>query len=160
MTRASSLARLTNEEKTVGKSESILNIVFVSKAVIREINRDFLGSDRVTDVIAFDLRQPSEFVSRESSSFDFSRGAGEEYEDEKPVSAEIYICPAIAYDFARKHGKSAESELVLYIVHGMLHIAGFSDLTTEDKTIMGRREEEIINELSAEFSFPEIISLI
>jgi probable rRNA maturation factor len=42
---------------------------------------------------------------------------------------------------------SAEAELILYIVHGLLHICGYDDLTPEEKCIMRARERAILSEL-------------
>jgi rRNA maturation RNase YbeY len=69
------------------------------------------------------------------------RAAGAAIEGEIIASAEMAV--SMAAD-----GKwSAEAELTLYIVHGLLHICGYDDLTPEEKCIMRARERAILSEL-------------
>jgi len=69
------------------------------------------------------------------------RAAGAAIEGEIIASAEMAV--SMAAD-----GKwSAEAELILYIVHGLLHICGYDDLTPEEKCIMRARERAILSEL-------------
>ena len=69
------------------------------------------------------------------------RAAGAAIEGEIIASAEMAV--SMAAD-----GKwSAEAELILYIVHGLLHICGYDDLTPEEKCIMRARERAVLSEL-------------
>jgi probable rRNA maturation factor len=77
-----------------------LSVALVTDAVIHELNRDFLGHDYPTDVLAFPL------------------GDGE---GEIVVSAERAIAEA------GERGVSPGAELRFYIAHGILHLAGHDD---------------------------------
>jgi probable rRNA maturation factor len=42
---------------------------------------------------------------------------------------EIVVCPAVARDVSAQHGQTVEEEVLLYALHGLLHLAGFDDTT-------------------------------
>ena len=69
------------------------------------------------------------------------RAAGAAIEGEIIASAEMAVSMATDGEW------SAEAELILYIVHGLLHICGYDDLTPEEKCIMRARERAILSEL-------------
>ena len=57
---------------------------------------------------------------------------------------EILICPAVAKRNARRFGSSVEKELLLYVVHGILHLAGYDDHTPADIQKMRKKEKELL----------------
>ena len=104
------------------------------------------------------LEKIEEFVDEESSEEDAvvdddsanvvdcellteGRAAGAAIEGEIIASAEMAVSMATDGEW------SAEAELILYIVHGLLHICGYDDLTPEEKCIMRARERAILSEL-------------
>jgi len=109
------------------REEASLNIAFVSSPKIRSLNRQYLHRDYVTDVLAFDLRD----VKR----------AG-------VINGDIAICVDMAVRNAKIYGSSLERELVLYVVHGILHLLGFDDHSPRDIRAMRRKEQEILDYLS------------
>ena len=98
-----------------------LSVVLVDDDGIVELNRRFLGRDRVTDVLAFP------------------------YETNERIEGEIIVNAELARRVARDHPHSAEDELMLYIVHGLLHMLGYDDHSEEDARRMRRREQEVLN---------------
>lgn len=56
---------------------------------------------------------------------------------------EIVICPAVAARNAGSYGSSVGKELVLYVVHGILHLAGYDDRTESDRARMRKKEQEL-----------------
>jgi probable rRNA maturation factor len=56
---------------------------------------------------------------------------------------EILVCPAVARDQSPGHGLKLEHEILLYALHGILHLAGYDD-TTPSKA---RRMAQVQNEL-------------
>ncbi len=123
---------------------SAINLVFVSKHQIRRLNQEYLNHAGPTDVIAFDLRNGEALAPP----------AGE-----KPVAAEIYICPQIATEAANRYQTSPQEEIALYIVHGLLHLAGYRDHSLERQREMRAAEQRIMARLKAEFKPEEIIAL-
>lgn len=57
---------------------------------------------------------------------------------------EIVICPKVALRHARRYGQSLSRELRRYVVHGLLHLAGFDDHTAADARRMRQWEEKLL----------------
>ncbi len=130
-----------------------LNFVFVSVHKIRQINTAFLNCRNRTDVIAFDLRP-----NRETGQSQFPDNEPPAEEDDD-VLGEIYVCPVVAARVARQYQTAPEDELILYLVHGLLHLAGYRDHTPQQQRRMREAEERVMNKLRKEFSPASIISL-
>ena len=116
----------------------IISISFVGSRTITRINKDFVNHLGLTDVISFDYRD---------SLFPY----------ENDFAAELIIHPgmAIKEGVARKNSSFAY-EMVLYLVHGILHIAGENDLSPKERKQMRRKERSIIKELQKDFIFEKI----
>ena len=154
-------------------ASAVLSISIVDNSAIHKINRDHLQHDYPTDVISFQLdfvsavdlqcddeveNDDEDLLDEDDSevdaeinddSFDVTdcelltegRAAGAAIEGEIIASAEMAVSMATDGEW------SAEAELILYIVHGLLHICGYDDLTPEEKCIMRARERAILSEL-------------
>jgi len=101
-----------------GITSGKMNVVLVDGDTIRQYNRDFLQHDYPTDTIAFPI--------------EVRRGY---------LEGEVLVCTEIAKDRAAEFGWTAEEELMLYIVHGLLHLTGFDDSTPELQTLMQEKEQ-------------------
>ena len=95
-----------------------LSIVFAGTRRMRAINKKYLKHDHVTDVLTFDFG--------------------------KSQQGEIIICPYVAAVQARSHQTSTENEIILYVMHGILHLAGFDDHRPKDILQMRRMEKELL----------------
>lgn len=109
-----------------------ISVALVDDAAIHKINRDFLGHDYPTDVVSFVLNSDGDdlFQDRELHS--------KSLEGELVISTETAVREAVA------HGWSADDELLLYVVHGVLHLCGYDDLTDDARPIMRRRELQVL----------------
>jgi probable rRNA maturation factor len=58
---------------------------------------------------------------------------------------EILVCAAIASDNAARYGTTPDDELALYIIHGLLHLNGFDDLSPAEARRMRARQAKILN---------------
>ena len=96
-----------------------INVVLVNSDTIHQYNKDFLQHNFSTDVISF----PTE--DRRSEGY---------------LEGEILACTEVAKERAEEFGWTAEEELLLYVVHGMLHLVGFDDASQEQKAIMQEKE--------------------
>ena len=103
-----------------------LSVVFVESRAIRKINRRFLGHDYVTDVIAFSLGE----------------------RDEPGAQAEIYVNLDRAKSQARDYGVTFAEETRRLLIHGTLHVLGYSDANARQKAGMTRREDFHLSRLS------------
>lgn len=110
--------------KRFGLSQATVSIAVVDDEEIIRVNKEFLNHDYVTDVISFDLSD-----EHDSSVF------------------ELVVNGQMAVRQAAKRGHNAESELSLYITHGMLHNLGFDDAQAAQSKEMHRTEDEILKSL-------------
>lgn len=107
-----------------------LSVVIVTDRKIHEINRKFLKHDFPTDVITFDLSD-EEFSHKKSFQI-------------KNIEAEIYVSAVTAACKAHELGLNPEQELLLYIVHGILHLIGYDDHASIDRKRMRKKEKEVL----------------
>ncbi|HSM05867.1 MAG TPA: rRNA maturation RNase YbeY [Longimicrobiales bacterium] len=84
-----------------GVEEGEISLSLMSDAAIQGLNRDHLGHDYPTDVLAFALWSPGE-----------------------PVLGDVYVGVEQAVRQAREEGVPVEEELVRLAIHGTLHILG------------------------------------
>lgn len=103
-----------------------LTLVLVDDAEIQRLNLTFLNKDRPTDVIAFPLE-----------------------DDEDTVWGEVYVSVDRARAQAAQYGVPQHHELARLMIHGVLHLAGYDDLSEEKKTEMTAREEYYLEKLIA-----------
>ncbi len=120
-----------------------ISLAIVDNPMIRELNIRYLEHDYDTDVLSFlfDSEGGDEQEARAAERAGLEgrpRGAGKRIEGELIVSAEM------ANDQAQEFAWNPRDELVLYIVHGLLHLTGYDDQSPTEKRIMRRREREIL----------------
>ena len=126
-----SRARVAHIASAVLRAERVrdaeLSITFVSNRSIAAYNRRHLDHEGVTDVISFEL----------------GRGA-----PGAPIVGDIYIAPDVARDHARELGVPVAEELARLVVHGTLHVLGYShpEGARRDRTDspMWRRQERLL----------------
>lgn len=108
-----------------------ISLVLTDDAEIQRINREFLGHDYPTDVISFSLN-------------------GDEQTSASPrrLQGELIVSLDTAAHVAASQGWSLAAEVVLYVVHGMLHLCGYDDQTEDTRLRMRKREREILSGLS------------
>lgn len=100
-----------------------LTLIFVSDEALAELHGRFLDDPSPTDVMAFDLTE----------------GAVLEHE--------VYVSVDCARRVARARGVSVERELALYVVHGVLHLAGHDDHDIEARARMRAAEGRVLRAL-------------
>ncbi|MDR1400792.1 MAG: rRNA maturation RNase YbeY [Endomicrobium sp.] len=104
------------------KSEKIekyqINFVIVSNKEIRSLNAKHRKIKRVTDVISF-LLIPKIFVG------------------------DIYVSKERSQKQAKKYGNTWQQELAYLIIHGVLHLCGYTDYDVANRDKMFNRQDEI-----------------
>lgn len=111
--------------------ESIFTIIFVTKEEIHELNKQYRGVDRVTDVISFALED-----AHDVSLSDIR------------VLGDIYICIDRMKEQAIEYNHSETRELSFLTVHGLLHLLGYDHQTKEEEEIMFDLQRKILNDLN------------
>ena len=110
-------------------NNSIFNIIIVDEDTIQNINREYRGIDRVTDVISFALEDDETFIKTEYR-----------------VLGDIYICLDKAKSQAREYGHSFLREISFLTIHGLLHLLGYDHMNKSDEEVMFNLQEMILNE--------------
>ena len=105
---------------------SELSVAFVGDAEMSRLHEAYLGIAGPTDVLTFPLEQDK-------------RG--------RDITGEVVVCVPEARRQAVLTGNSAREEVLLYALHGMLHLSGFDDKTPEGFRKMHRKEDEILQHL-------------
>ncbi|NLG13843.1 MAG: rRNA maturation RNase YbeY [Lentisphaerae bacterium] len=121
------------------KDPGILQIILLDQGNMAELNQAHLNHAGPTDVLTFDLRN-------ENSAF------GDIQDQDEFVAAEIYVCPEVAARYAKEHGLDPSTELLLYVVHGMLHLMGFDDHSEQDAAKMRQAEARTMEKIKARFN--------
>ena len=133
-----------------GVSSAVISVSIVDNQSIHEINREHLQHDYPTDVISFQLDWSCDEESLERRmTLPDGRSAG------AAIEGEIIASHEYAEEMAARCGWSPQDELTLYVVHGMLHICGYDDLTLSEKEFMRARERVILKEMGLEPSYPQ-----
>jgi probable rRNA maturation factor len=104
-----------------GPSETLVSIAIVDDPTIHVLNRQYLRHDYPTDVLSFVLEQRHDML-----------------EGEVVVSADT------AARQAERFGWAADDELLLYIIHGVLHLVGFDDQSDEARVKMRGAERSYL----------------
>ncbi|HUU84713.1 MAG TPA: rRNA maturation RNase YbeY [Phycisphaerae bacterium] len=106
-------------------SRAELHVALVDDATIADLNEKYRGHPGPTDVLSFDLAEP---------------GA-------KVLDGQIVVSVETARREAVERRHSAEAEVLLYCIHGTLHLLGYDDATPEDARRMHEMEDTLLTEL-------------
>jgi probable rRNA maturation factor len=127
--RAAIRRTLTAALRREGKRAE-LSVALVGDREMAELNRRYLDHEGPTDVLAFPYGTEGDRV----------RG-------------EIVVNAERAVTEARGRRHSAEAELMLYVVHGLLHLLGCDDAEPAERRAMRRREAELLAAAGYEVEF-------
>jgi probable rRNA maturation factor len=106
-----------------------LVITFLTRAEMVEAHANALGDPSPTDVLSFDLRAP-----------------GDPWIEAAPW-AEILIDVDTAQEYAIDYSCTVSEELMRYMIHGLLHLAGYDDHDPQDYETMKNEQETCLKEL-------------
>ena len=119
--------------KIKGRRE--ISLAIVGKGRIRTLNKKYRGKDEATDVLSF-----GELENKTGKKFVMPP-------NNPGYLGEIVICFAKAEQQAKKSKHSAKKELAVLLIHGILHLAGFSHKKSKDAEEMKKLEELILKQL-------------
>ncbi|WP_425401062.1 rRNA maturation RNase YbeY [Aeoliella sp.] len=107
-----------------GHTQAAISVTLVDDTQMHELNRKHLDHDYPTDVLSFPLSEP-----------------------DGPLEGEIIASAGTAMSNAQDYGHRAEEELLLYVVHGALHLVGLDDKTPAAATKMREAESYWLTDL-------------
>jgi probable rRNA maturation factor len=115
---------ITRACKKYKVTSAVIEIEIVKDSQIRKISKKYLKKDHATDCISFDLT------------------------DERKTKHFLIIANAKrAVKVAKKRRTNTEAELLLYILHGLLHNLGLNDATKKDAAIMHKTEDDFLSKI-------------
>jgi probable rRNA maturation factor len=104
-----------------------LNVAIVDDEQIARLHEEYMGDRTATDVLTFDLRDD---------------------DAQEAIEGEIVVSADTARREAKRRGLDRAEELTRYIIHGVLHLLGMDDSTTQDRQRMRREENRILKHLA------------
>ena len=128
-------------DKLALKGDCVVEVDFVSKEEIRDLNLSARGVDRVTDVLSFPALDEIKAFTPENYPFDYDGVSG------SVNIGNIVICAEVAKEQAAEYGHSEERERAYLFLHGLLHLLGYDHIEESDKAVMRAKEEEILSAL-------------
>ena len=123
------IANYTLEKEKV--DNGVVNIIIVDNDEIHQINKEYRGVDRATDVISFALEDDNTFVK-----LDYR------------ILGDIYISIDKVKEQAQNYGHSEYREISFLTVHGLLHLLGYDHMKKEEEIVMFKKQDEILSELN------------
>lgn len=111
-------AVIKSENKKLGE----LNYIFCSDVFMAGVNLQYLNHSTLTDIITFDIS-----------------------ENVLLIEGEIYISIERVKENSIKFKASFDQELRRVMVHGVLHLLGYSDKTSQQKKLMRKKEDAYLS---------------
>ena len=71
-------------------------------------------------------------------------GTSSDPSDPPTLLGDVVVCPAVATRQASERNVSAEDELALLVVHGVLHLLDYDHAEANEGAVMRRREQELL----------------
>ncbi len=110
-----------------------ISLVFTDEPTARQLNLQYAGNDYATDVL----------------SFNYFEG-----EDDEPgpddTLGEVVVCVPVAQKQAEEHGQDMRSELLLLVVHGMMHVLGYDHAGQAEQTSFAHAQSAILSKLKVD----------
>ena len=121
-----SAARAVLEGERVTKAK--ITFAFVSDPHIHRLNKQYLNHDEPTDVLTFPYSGPPK--------------------PNQTLEGEVVVGYETAKEYAADRGHGVELELLLYVIHGCLHLCGHDDTTDAATAKMRERERHYLQLLN------------
>lgn len=124
--RLNRLFEMMTEEEAEPDAGAEVHLVFVGDRAMAGLNRRFRGKRGSTDVLSFNLDDPS---------------------GPDATFGEIYISAPTAQRQARTFGNGLNAEFERLFCHGLLHLFGYDHMRNKDAALMQQREEHFLSRL-------------
>ena len=105
-----------------GRKIAAVDLAIVGSARMATLHRRWTGTAGTADVLSFDLSEP----------------------DSEAICAQIVVSAAAATRQGPRHGHSPARELMLYVIHGLLHLTGHDDTTPAAAARMRARQNHLL----------------
>jgi probable rRNA maturation factor len=121
-------------------AEAELGIALVGTREMARVNWQFLQHQGSTDVITFDHRDEALRITHRASR----------------IHGELFVCVDDAVAQAKTFKTNWQSEVVRYVIHGVLHLLNHDDLQPAARRKMKRAENRLLRRLAKRFSLAQL----
>ena len=119
-----------------GCPDAQLSVLIVDDHEIHQINREYLGKDRPTNVISFAMQE--------------GEGSGIQPE----LLGDVVVSAETAARDASDAGVYFDSELYFLLLHGILHLLGYDHTTDDEKVKMWQLQSKIVGQIELRINEP------
>ena len=124
------------KEEELGNHISI-TVTLTNPENIRNINRKYRQIDNPTDVLSFPMYERDEIKNLKV----------DKNSDEEEILGDIIVSIEKVKEQAEEYGHSFERELAYLVTHGCLHLLGYDHMIDEEKEVMRKHEEMVLEKL-------------
>ena len=114
-----------------------VSLVFTDSVTVRQLNRDYRGLDKPTDVLAFHM------LPQKKADFSFALPP-----NGVTRLGEVIISYPQAAEQAKEQAHSPERELALLIIHGILHLLNYDHEEPDEESEMREKERQLLERYS------------
>ncbi|AWP28893.1 rRNA maturation RNase YbeY [Paenibacillus sp. Cedars] len=126
-----------------GVTDGEVDLTFVDDGQIHELNREYRGIDRPTDVLSFAMNE----ITNDELEIIYELDEGEELESVPDVLGDVIISVQRAKLQSEEYGHSLERELGFLFVHGFLHLLGYDHQDEASEAVMMGKQEAVLAEV-------------
>ncbi|MBN7771171.1 rRNA maturation RNase YbeY [Marinobacter daepoensis] len=115
------------EKAWLGDDASEVTIRIVDNKESRELNHQYRGKDKPTNVLSFPFEAPAGITV--------------------PLAGDLVICAPVVEQEAREQQKAPDAHWAHMVVHGMLHLQGYDHIEDKDAEVMEALEIRLLSQL-------------
>lgn len=120
----------------------MVSLSFVSNTTIQELNLEWRGFDKPTDVLSFETERPDD---------------PDLAENEPCELGDVVLAPTYIEAQATSFGTTPADETRLLLVHGLLHLLGYDHMEEHDALLMQRIEDKILGQLPTDGTLTNVV---
>lgn len=126
-------------------ADAEISFILCGDETIQEMNRDYRGIDKVTDVLSFpglEFEEPADFSMIEEDPYGCI-----DPDSGRVMLGDIVLNARRVKEQAEAYGHSVLREFSFLIAHSALHLCGYDHMTPEEAEVMESRQRAILEEL-------------
>ena len=121
-----------------------ISVTVTDNVHIHELNREYRGVDRPTDVLSFPMipfEKPADYsvIDEKDEYFDL--------DTDELLLGDVMISVDRVYSQAQEYGHSIEREFSFLFAHSMLHLLGYDHMTPEEAAVMEKKQAKALDDL-------------
>ncbi|MEG0873204.1 MAG: rRNA maturation RNase YbeY [Clostridia bacterium] len=128
-----------NEQK-INIDKVFVTISSVSKEEIKQINKKYRNVDKVTDVLSFPIFEKQELE-------EISKQMNKSKQIKEIELGDVFLCIDVIQQQSKEYETGILREMLYMITHGICHLIGYDHIEEEEKIVMRKLEEKILNEI-------------